>query len=187
MRREPPQPPRADLTTPQAWQSAARLAAGALLVAIACSAGALPRSEIAASTEPWLLRSQPFRGLLPLKPEAGARLSQALAGTDPGAASLVFSGIRADRTPGAYFEVYLDLAEGAPPPGASSPHYAGNLSLYGIESQGSGASQELAVAAALRALQQGGLWDDRQLAVTLVPQGASEATVRIERVALNVQ
>jgi hypothetical protein len=160
---------------------------GALLVAVACAAGALPRSEVAASTEPWLVRSQPFRGLLPLKPEAVARLSQALAGNDPGAASLVFSGIQADRTPGAYYEVYLDLPEGAPPPGASSPQYAGNLSLYGVESQGGGASQELAVAATLRALRQRGLWDDRQLAVTLVPQGASEATVRIDRVALLAQ
>ena len=184
MRRPPPSAPETRPCAPPPLR-VSRLVACLLLVAIAaCAASAAPRGEIAASTEPWTLTAQPFRGLLPLGPEAAGALSQALARGDAGAVALRFAGIRADRTPGAFYEVYLDLPAGAPPPGPNSPHYAGNLSLYGVESQAGAATQDLAVAGAIRALRQRGLWDDHQLAVTLVPQGATEATVRIERVAL---
>jgi len=164
-----------------------------LLAALACSPSAGAREEIAASTEPLELSSSPSRLEMPLSAGARARLLQALSQAGPGAVALRFDGVRTVAQPGCYYEIYLDLPERAPEEaagahalGPESPHYVGNLSLFGLGTEPGGATQDLPLAPTVRRLRERGLWQDSELALTFVPRG-EPGSVKIARVALTVE
>jgi hypothetical protein len=164
-----------------------------LLASLACSPSAGAREEIAASADPLELSSSPSRLQMPLSAGARARLLQALSQAGPGAVAVRFEGVRTVSQPGCYYEIYLDLPERAPGGAAAahafgpeSPHYVGNLSLFGLGTEPGGATQDLPLAPTVRRLRERGLWQDSEVSLTLVPRG-EPGSARIERVALTVE
>jgi hypothetical protein len=152
----------------------------------ACTAQAGPRQELAVSASPWSLGAEGGRFVLPLQPGSAPRLQAALARSGPGTVALRFERLRAEASRGLYYEIYLNLPPGAPAPGAESPHYAGNLVLFG-QAPGEEWVQELPLSAPVKALRRSGLWSEGELSVTFVPRGApgpAAPSVRIGRVAL---
>ena len=94
--------------------------------------------------------------------------------------------IQYDRSPGHFFEVYVNLPDDVSEPNFQSPHYVGNLATFALKHRHGGAadpshpmpsaSQTFDITATARALKAFGRWSDRgDLTVTLVARRAEMA------------
>jgi tyrosinase len=97
--------------------------------------------------------------------------------------TLALEDISVDKQPGVYYEVYVNLPASEKNPDSQSPHYVGNLSLFGFGAHGDhaataaegGPSFNFELSGAARALKEEGLWNDEEVTVTLVPRGLTAA------------
>jgi hypothetical protein len=90
---------------------------------------------------------------------------------------LTFEGIRYDRNPGVYYEVYLGLPEGETPD-PRSPHYAGNLAVFALKPHagpraeaGERPALSIDVTRAIRQLREAGRLQSGDLSISFVPRG----------------
>jgi hypothetical protein len=87
--------------------------------------------------------------------------------------NLVFEDLRLEQDPAVVYEVYVNLPSGEVP-AVTSPHYVGNLNLFGPRRRDRALRQTLPILPAylrLRALQR---FRSDTVAVTIVPRGATE-------------
>jgi tyrosinase len=94
---------------------------------------------------------------------------------------LNLEGIAIDAVPEGYYEIYLNLPAGMPPE-HRSPFYVGNLALFGLgrhvvsgqtgAPEHEAANQTFDITHVVRQLQAIDAWDERPVAVTLVPRAA---------------
>jgi tyrosinase len=90
--------------------------------------------------------------------------------------------VRLEREPELYYEVYVNLATDARQAVYSSPHYAGNLSFFGVPLPGEHALHaagghviRIDLLRVYAYLSSRGLWKNEEVQVTFVPRGSTEA------------
>ena len=77
-------------------------------------------------------------------------------------------GVDYDRSPGVYYQVYLNLPPGTKPD-PKGPYYVGNLSLFALK----GGTRRFDVTKVVSNLKSQGLWKADQLAVTMIARSSS--------------
>jgi hypothetical protein len=134
-----------------------------------------PLESVGVSTSAMELRGRPARTAIPLGATERRDLTESAAA--PRGYVLTFEGIRYDRNPGVYYEVYLGLPEGETPD-PRGPHYAGNLAVFALkphEGQGAEAGERptlsIDVTRAIRRLREAGRLQSGDLSVSFVPRG----------------
>jgi tyrosinase len=162
--------------------------------------------EVLAASSTVELSAKTARIVLTLNEKARSEITKAIAKAVADAESPQFvldlEGAEG-KAPEGYFEVYFNLPEGIRNPDYRSPHYAGNLSFFGLDSEHRGQGHEklpfrLIVTNQLRTLSARRLLSGNTLALTFVGRGAisaqgrqlplaSDARVRVERVTLSIE
>jgi hypothetical protein len=152
------------------------------------------------------LGAQTARIVLALDDKARSEISRAVArradDDEAPQLSLDFEGAEG-KPPEGFFEVYINLPESKRDPDYRSPHYAGNLSFFGLGSGHAGEGHEeprfrLLVTTPLRQLTARKLLNDNKLTLTLVgrgpisPEGRQlplrpDERVRVKRVTLSIE
>ncbi len=106
----------------------------------------------------------------------------------PSLIRLKIEGVEFDKNPGVVYQVYLNLPKGGPTPETDALHYVGNLTFFAKKhdhgapgnhkepaNHAAGAlpgfSQTFDVTRVVRGLQKLGLWNEKELSVTLIPLG----------------
>lgn len=140
-----------------------------------------------ASTKGVQLALEPVRLTIDLSREAQDQIeAAALAKNARQSLVLRFDDVTADKPPKAYYEVYINLPDGAQPD-PNSRYYAGNLATFGIGEPSMemadhtmpSAHRIVSLNSAVRALMTSGEWDPNKVSVTLITPlkfDAQEAT-----------
>jgi len=134
---------------------------------------------IAQSQQPLRLGARPVTTRLPISDEGKRRLltldRDAQGG---GAIDLMLDDIRTEGTPAIAYEIYLDLPTSSTNPDFRSPHYVGNLNLFGTSSRDvHGEKREpqiIPLTLAFLRLRDAKLWSADSVAVTFVPRGLTD-------------
>jgi tyrosinase len=125
------------------------------------------QEKTAASTDkPVSVVGKPVQVPLPLSAESAKQFGKIGAADGPRAVTLKLEQVKYER--GAYLEVYINLPTGAPPPGPTSPHYAGSFAPFEPKTHQT-PEYVVDVTNAVRALSMKGLLKGDNINVTLVP------------------
>ena len=124
-----------------------------------------------------VLDEQVSHASLPLLSKAEEILKSALTGTSRRVV-LQITDIQYERSPGVYYEVYLDLPEGAPR-SPKSPYFIGNLSFFALKphhgtpnapaTAGGGGKLDFDVTKVVSMLESEHKWNSSEVSVTFVP------------------
>lgn len=140
---------------------------------------------LAALTSPTQVARTPLQLNLarPAAAAPGARtLTDQIRSLEDKSVYLVLQNVQAEAAPGVVYDVYLGLAQGAPP-GPISPNYVGTINFFGVTMAGPDMSGmtprtfSLDVTDKIKALQASGALSETP-AVTLVPQGEPAENAR---------
>lgn len=134
-----------------------------------------PLESVAVSTTAMELRGRPATTAIPVGATERRDLTESAAA--PRGYVLTFEGIRYDRNPGIYYEVYLGLRAGEMPD-PRGPYYAGNLAVFALRPHGGQGAEagerpalSLDVTRTIRRLREAGRLESGDLPVTFVPRG----------------
>ena len=162
--------------------------------------------QIGIYIKPLVLDTMRLRFEIDLNDKAAESFARALRAAKPEDEvniKLNFEGVKADKAPEFFYEVYLNLPENVADPNYKLRNYAGNLSLFGIERTHSKEHGEMEalkfsvnVTDAIKRLRN--LRAGKTLSVTLVPTGVvsrderrlpirSDAKVSVERITLSLE
>jgi hypothetical protein len=139
-----------------------------------------PLSEFAAMHDRAVVLDvrQPVRAVMSLDSDAASRMERTLAlaprAPDAGARRLMLNleHIEYDRSPGVYWEIYVNLPEHERHPDPGGPHFVGTLALLGMAPHaGSHTLQDIDITAALRRLALRKPGKLASVSVTFVPRG----------------